>query len=143
MKINFKTSKCAIIAILTFCLLFCISGTQVFVAMAEGATVTIEENIVVVEDFAQELVPVMARSCENDYSDIISGKPYVPYGCTMVRHDVASVNSSYFIGFVKFTFGSFRSNQWKKHMETWEDDDGNSYECHYWQGPNGVTYYHN
>ncbi|MBQ7339067.1 MAG: hypothetical protein IJW40_11540 [Clostridia bacterium] len=31
--------------------------------MAEGATVTIEENIVIVEDSAQELVPMMARSC--------------------------------------------------------------------------------
>lgn len=54
-----------------------------------------------------------------------------------------SVKSAYFIEFVIFTFGSFRSNEWKKHMETWEDDDGNRYECHYWQGPNGVTYYYN
>ena len=63
MKNNFKASKCAIIAILTFCLLFCISGTQVFAAMAEGATVTIEENIVVAEDTTPELMPMKAQAC--------------------------------------------------------------------------------
>ena len=62
----------------------------------------------------QELVPVMARRCEDDYSNIIYGKPDVPYGCTMIRNDVASVKSTYFIEFVIFTFGSFKSNEWKK-----------------------------
>ena len=166
MKNMISISKRGITAILTLCILLGIAGTWMNVtAMAEETTVATEETAVateeittvvveestiftkditlVTEESAQELVPVMARRCENDYSNIISGKPYVPYGCTMVRNDVASVKSSYFIDFVIFTFGSFRSNEWKKHMETWEDDDGNSYECHYWQGPNGVTYYYN
>ena len=87
----------------------------------------------------EELQPVMASQC---YSDIYRGKPEIPNGCVIVRNDVRSVNSSYFIGFVEETFGTYHSNQWKYHMETWEDDDGNTYECHYWQGPQGVTYYH-
>ena len=59
MKNIFKTSKCAIIAILTFCLLFCISGTQVFAAMAEVT----EDTPAAIEDTTQELMPMMARSC--------------------------------------------------------------------------------
>ena len=47
MKNIFKTSKCAIIAMLTFCLLFCISGTQVFAAMIGETTAATEEDIVV------------------------------------------------------------------------------------------------
>ena len=68
MKNNFKISKCAIIAILTFCLLFCISGTQVFAAMAEAT----EDIPVATENITQELVPVMASRC-NDYW---AGQPY-------------------------------------------------------------------
>ena len=59
MKNIFKTSKCAIIAILTFCLLFCISGTQVFAAIVEAT----EDTPAAIEDTAEELMPMMARSC--------------------------------------------------------------------------------
>ena len=59
MKNDFKTSKCAIIAILTFCLLFCISGTQVFAAMAEVT----EDTPAATEDTTQELMPMKAQSC--------------------------------------------------------------------------------
>ena len=70
MKNNFKTSKCAIIAILTFCLLFYISGTQVFAAMAEAT----EDTPVATKDTTQELMPMMASGCENDYNHIF-GNP--------------------------------------------------------------------
>ena len=94
----------------------------------------------------EELMP-MAASCEDysneDYSNIISGKPTVPEGYEkLVKNKVASVNSEYFISFVRYTYGSYKSNQWKKHMETWENDEGDTFECHYWQGPNGVKYYY-
>ena len=145
----FKAGKRGIIATLTLCMLLGIAGTCLSVT-AMAATATVEETAVstenatvVIDETIQELVPMMARGCEDDYSNIIAGKPDVPDDCTRVRNDVVGVKSPFFIEFVIATFGSYRANEWKKHMETWEDDDGNRYECHYWQGPNGVTYYHN
>lgn len=100
-----------------------------------------ELNVTDVEN-SEEIIPQRSLYCYTDFSNIYSGKPYVPEGCVRTRHDVESVKSDYFISFVRETYGHFNSSSWKYHMETWEDDAGNEYECHYWQGPSNVTYYH-
>lgn len=90
----------------------------------------------------EEIKPQVSLYCYTDFSNIHPGKPYVPEGCFITRHDVEKVKSDYFISFVREKYGYFNSSSWKYHMETWEDDAGNEYECHYWQGPSNVTYYH-
>ena len=106
MKNIFKNSKRGIAAIFTLCILLGIAGTCVYAASIP------EVNTVSTEEKTQELMPMMASAC-NDYSNILRGKPYVPEGCTRIRNDVASVNSSFFISFVTCTYGSFRANEWK------------------------------
>ena len=86
----FKISKRVIIAILTLCILLCTAGigvhatsiaeettvaTEVTTVTTEGTTVVTEATTVVLEDTTavaavettQELMPMMARSCGNDY----------------------------------------------------------------------------
>ena len=78
----FKTCKRGIAVILTLCILLGFTGTCVNVtAMAEETTVSIEEIIfatedstVATEETTPELIPMMARGCENDYNHIF-GNP--------------------------------------------------------------------
>ena len=55
----FKNSKRGIAAILTLCILLGIAGICVY-----AASIT-EENTVPTEETAQELMPMMARGCNN------------------------------------------------------------------------------
>ena len=68
MKNIFKNSKRGIAAILTLCILLGIAGTCVYAASIP------EENTAHTEETTQELMPMMARGCENDYNHIF-GNP--------------------------------------------------------------------
>ena len=96
MKNIFKTNQRGIIAILTLCMLLntigiCVHATSMpkdNMATPEDTTVVVEEtvvatnepiivtddNVVVTEENTQELMPMMARGCENDYNHIF-GNP--------------------------------------------------------------------
>ena len=96
MKNIIKTNKRGIIAILTLCMLLNTIGICAYataipednMATPEDTTVVVEEtvvateepiivteeNIVVTEENTQELMPMMARGCENDYNHIF-GNP--------------------------------------------------------------------
>ena len=139
MKRTNKILSLAMAMVLAIISVVCISADDVYNIIADDINITFFTCEI---GNYEELIPMRAAGCV-DYSDILSGKPVVPDGYTRVRNDVASVKSDYFIGFVEYKYGSYRANEWKKHMETWENDDGDTFECHYWQGPNGVTYYHN
>ena len=72
----FKLSKWGIIAILTLRILLCTAGNGMHAAIEEDTTVDTDETIVTTEDTTvvteentQELMPMMARWCdENEYS---------------------------------------------------------------------------
>jgi len=68
MKNIFKTSKRSIAAILTLCILLDIAGACVYASsvMQEDNPTATEETIVAAEETTQELVPVMARACDNN-----------------------------------------------------------------------------
>lgn len=61
------------------------------------------------------------------------GKKIVPKGSTRLRKDVRNVNSSEFKEFIRSQGKSFKSNEWKKVMETWKAPSGKTLEIHYWR----------
>ena len=61
------------------------------------------------------------------------GKVEVPEDSELIRRDKANVNSEEFKDFIREEDGYFKSNEWKKYMETWETPDGEYIEVHYWK----------
>lgn len=61
------------------------------------------------------------------------GKKEVPAGSECTRRDTRNVKSEDFKDFIRSQGKSFKSNEWKKVMETWKTPDGRNIEVHYWK----------
>ncbi len=61
------------------------------------------------------------------------GKKEVPTGSECTRRDTRNVKSEDFKDFIRSQGKSFKSNEWKKVMETWRTPDGRNVEVHYWK----------
>ncbi|MDE6906013.1 MAG: hypothetical protein K2P76_13945 [Lachnospiraceae bacterium] len=61
------------------------------------------------------------------------GKKEVPAGSECTRRDTRNVKSEDFKDFIRSQGKSFKSNEWKKVMETWRTPDGRNVEVHYWK----------
>ena len=100
-----------------------------------------------VEDFHTYFVGensvLVHNLCANSSGGLINGKPQIAKGAKMLRRDSSNVKSQEFKDFIKSIGKSFKSNEWKYNMETWELSSGKTIERHYWYNRiTGESYYH-
>ena len=117
--------------------------------IAHGATVATIGAVNAGTQLGNVVMAMMEGGQESKPSSYYrSGTPYRAKelkddGATMLRRDTANVDSQPFKDYIRSLDKSFRYNEWKKVMETWEYPGGRRVENHYWRNTKtGESYYH-